>query len=154
MPHLKPYLNHFSSGYAICSVAGILLQQIFHIKAAAGALMLAAVSFTALYFVKKERRAPMRQEQYYLAKRCTMSAVLGILLLAVVFALSYAYAHGIDQARQWAKVIAEMWWLAGVAVAVAGVRADIFWRGNFCVWLFGKNGSEKNRAKITKQPAL
>ncbi|MDK4569216.1 ABZJ_00895 family protein [Kingella kingae] len=112
MPHLKPYLNHFSSGYAICSVAGILLQQIFHIKAAAGALMLAAVSFTALYFVKKERRAPMRQEQYYLAKRCTMSAVLGILLLAVVFALSYAYAHGIDQARQWAKVIAEMWWLA------------------------------------------
>ncbi|MDK4579550.1 hypothetical protein QG058_10505, partial [Kingella kingae] len=49
---------------------------------------------------------------YYLAKRCTMSAVLGILLLAVVFALSYAYAHGIDQARQWAKVIAEMWWLA------------------------------------------
>ena len=56
MPHLKPYLNHFSSVYAICSVAGILLQQIFHIKAATGALMLAAVSFYRL--ILRQKRTP------------------------------------------------------------------------------------------------
>ncbi|WII93897.1 ABZJ_00895 family protein [Kingella negevensis] len=118
MQHLKPYLNHFSAVYASCCIAGMLLQQVFHIKEAPGALMFSAVSFTALHFVKKEHHAPTKEEQYYLAKRCTMSALLGTLLLAVVFAVSYVFFHGMNNALQWAKVATKLWWLTGLLVLV------------------------------------
>lgn len=119
MKYLKPYLSYFSSVYSICGAVGLLLQKFFSIYTAMGALMLAATALTAFHFVKQEHRAPTKAEQYYLAKHCTIHALLWIIAFGVLFLVFNAFYQGIASAMSWLKVVLwELWWITAILLCV------------------------------------
>lgn len=119
MKHLKPYLSYFSSIYSICGGVGLLLQKFFSIYTAMGALMFAATALTAFHFVKHEHRAPTKAEQHYLAKYCTIHALLWIVAFGVLFLVFHAFHQGMVSALVWLKVVLwEAWWASALLLGV------------------------------------
>lgn len=119
MKYLKPYLSYFTWVYPICGAVGLLLRKFFSIYIAMGALMLVATALTAFYFVKQEHRAPTKAEQHYLAKYCTIHALLWIIAVGVMFLVFNAFYQGIASSMSWLKVVFwEAWWATAILLCV------------------------------------